>query len=194
MEYSVEFHGTICHLNGSTLVPWNCDIWYGDSRVPKTAIGNAMDSQRNLVSFKLAIIKFYGIQWNLVTCCFTTQGFTEYSTKIQWNLLSMKMVFPKFNRIPWNSMIFLTVLKFYGIFRRGWCHSKFHGTIMVPWNSTELLNWVQRFYGVSWNLVIETSSMERSKFHRIPWKFCSGCGNFVEFHGIRCWRQAPWNF
>ena len=36
--------------------------------------------------------------------------------------------------------------------------------------------------------------MELLKFHGIPWNFYSRCGDSMEFHGIWCWHQVPWNF
>ena len=36
--------------------------------------------------------------------------------------------------------------------------------------------------------------MELLKFHGIPWNFYSRCGDSMEFHGIWCWHQFPWNF
>ena len=80
--------------------------------------------------------------------------------------------------IPWNSMEFGYVAKFYGTFK-------------IPLNSMEFLFYVWRFHGIPWNLVLASSSMELSKFHGIPLNFPF---DLDKFHGIlwNFWR-VPWN-
>ena len=58
---------------------------------------------------------------------------------------------------------------------------EFHGTFqlftVIPWNSMEF-GYVAKFHGT----------------FKIPWNFYSRCGDSMEFHGIWCWHQVPWNF
>ena len=97
-------------------------------------------------------------------------------TRIPWNFMSL--------HVPWN---FRSFMEFHGTSQLG---MGFHGILKfhrIPWNfSTGYsdsmdFGYVAKFHGT---FKIPLNSME----------LCSRCGDSMEFHGIWCWHQVPWNF
>ena len=123
MEFHGIFHGipwnscVIC--NGALLIPWNPmelgDFFWPLYRVPRHSMVYPIEVRDNMVLIKMTISKFHGIPWN-------------------WLILHLAA--PEFHGIRWNLVIaHLVALEFHGIS----CHSTFHGTSVVSWNSMELL-------------------------------------------------------
>ena len=146
------------------------------------------------MSFKLAITKFHGSPWNLITFDLSFMKFhgifhgirrepdVNENDEFWWNYMELGDSVFGGTRVPWNSTKYS--MEFHGIS----LHSKFHETIIIPWNSMEYVTWVWGFHGIPWNLLMEQSSMELLKFHgfplnlflvvRIPW-------NLMKCHGMR---------
>ena len=162
MEFHGIFHGipwnTCVICNGALLIPWNPmelgDFLFGHSRVPRNSIVYPIDVRDNTVLIKMTISKFHGIPWNWVILHLAAPEFHEISwnsmelgdspfggPRVPWNFVSLHLPwnfrsFMEFHGtshlgmgIPWNSMEFGYIVKF-------------NGTLKIPLNSMELLNWL----------------------------------------------------
>ena len=111
LEYSMNSMESPVIWYDATLVPWNfiehCNIWYSDSIDPWTSI---------------AITKFRGIPWNLVTSDLVIQEFHGIHLtfrgcprkhdvnengvlKVSWNSMELGDILFGATRVPWNFFI-----------------------------------------------------------------------------------------
>ena len=154
------------------------DIWFGDAKVPWN---NSMECSTELHAIPWISVMFW--VWYLI---------------VPWNSMELGDIVFGDTRVPWNSMEYS--IEFHGIS----CHSTFHGTFLVSWNSMELPNWAWGFH---------MNSMEfgyGAKFHgifKIPWNSMELLNWVWRFHGTSlnsmelCYGakfhvtfKIPWNF
>ena len=128
MEFHGIFHGipwnTCVSWNGALLIPWN-PMELGDFFIWR------LHSSMKFHGISHASPGWHGIDWN-------------DNLKVPWNSMELSDISLGGTRVPlefhgirWNLVIVhLGALEFHGIS----CHSTFHGTSVVSWNSMELLN------------------------------------------------------
>ena len=152
MEFHGIFHGipwnTCVIWNGALLFPWNPmelgDFLFGHSRVPRNSmvhpievISKSHGIPWNWVILHLAAPEFHGISWNSMELGDSRFGGPRVPLDFVWLYLPWNFrSFMEFHGtshldmgIPWNSMEFGYIVKF-------------HGTLKIPLNSMELLNWL----------------------------------------------------